>query len=183
MSGQFIGLMMNLALIANPQPGYINVADFNIINPHEGRDIFIPDEYNDQYEYHNGLAGSINSPGRYDPAPRFNRAFNFWHEEPTNTSFDWYLANVVGNVYPNQHQGVLADINGDGYTDQVYLTEINPGGYYDNRIQFISIWLNYGSSYQVYNDKLRTLYSGIVVDNGQILLVNGTYGTDEYRIN
>jgi len=104
------------------------------------------------------------------------RAFHAWHVRGPNESFDWYLANIVGVVYHSKHEGVISDLNGDGFSDQVYLVEIDPGGYYDTRYQFVSIWINYGNEYEVHNGYVDGLFSGIVVDRGQIQLVDDRMG-------
>jgi len=114
--------------------------------------------------------------GAYGSRPLNPRAFHTWHVRGANESFEWYLANIVGVVYQQQHEGVISDINGDGYPDKVYLVEINPGGFYDTRYQFVSVWINYATEYEVHNGYVDGLYSGIVVDRGQIQLVDDRLG-------
>lgn len=130
------------------------------------------------------ISPRIRTTDRRFAIPGFVRPLNEdafgWYTIPANTSFEWYSANVLGNVYPVQHIGAMADVDWDGNTDNVFLTEINtPRG----PVQLISVWIAdpHTGSWLTHAEHLDRLYQGIEVDNGEIWLTTTRRGRLVYE--
>ncbi len=132
---------------------------------------------------HTELSPRIQKDRRH-AIPGFVRPMNEdafgWYQIPTATSLDWYSANVLGNVYDVNHVGVIADVNWDGYADQVFLIEIITPR---DQIQIISVWLAdpVTGSYWTHAEHLNGIYNGLEVDRGDILLTTQRRGRTVYE--
>lgn len=138
-------------------------------NPYE----LVDDDCFEVCEFRPEISTRIKTSDRRLAIPGFVRPMNEdafgWYTIPEATSFDWYSANVLGNVYPATHLGVMADVNWDGYVDNVFLIEVTTRR---ERFQLISVWVadpNTGS-WVTHAEHLERLYQGIEVEDGEIFL-------------